>query len=308
MTPTSVRRAAPLHLPRLGVGALTWGSTGRRGSEGPDEERRAFEASVAAGATLIDTAEVYGWGLSERRVGELARGRDALIATKFLPLPGRSAGSVERALAASLSRLATDSVDLYQVHFPVPWIPIRGLMDRMADAVEAGRVRAVGVSNFSPRQTRLAHAALARRGVPLASNQVNHSLILRRAEADGLLDTCRELGVTLIAYCPLAQGVLTGKHSPDARRAGPRRHLPPFRRRDGEALAPLLARLRAIAERHGRTPAQVALRWLIEQGGVLPIPGARSGRQAADNAGALSFALDREEWDELDAATRRWRR
>src|SRR5205085_2491657 len=133
-------------------------------SHGGAEEERALEVSLAAGVNLIDTAEMYSGGASERRVGELARGKDVLIATKFPPSPFASAGSLPRELDKSLARLERRSVDLYQIHFPISWMPIPKLMNLMADAVEAGKIKAVGVSNYSAEQMRLAHAVLSSRG------------------------------------------------------------------------------------------------------------------------------------------------
>jgi aryl-alcohol dehydrogenase-like predicted oxidoreductase len=124
---------------------------------------------------------------------------------------------------------------------------------------------------------------------------------------DGVLEACRELGVTLIAYQPLAAGALSGKYSPGDRPKGLRRMMPYFRKAGLEALGPLIALLKEIGDRYQRTPAAVALRWLIENESVLPIPGAKNGPQAVDNAGVLSFSLQPEEVDALEKATRAWR-
>jgi aryl-alcohol dehydrogenase-like predicted oxidoreductase len=308
-----------LEVSRLGVGAMTWGSpTGRSrwgpaklaygGPPGPEEEARAFEASLSAGVDLFDTAAMYSGGAAERRLGELAEGRQVVIATKFPPGWLSGVEAFPAALDQSLARLRRGAIDLYQHHFPSRRIPIPALMGFMADAVEAGKVRAVGVSNYSAAQLRIAHAALAERGIPLASNQVEYSLLHRQPEVNGLLDACRELGVALIAYQPLAQGVLTGKYRPGDRPKGIRRFGRYFRGGGLERAQPVLALLREIGERHARTPAQVALRWLIEQDGVLPIPGAKNGRQAAGNAQALSFSLDAAELQALAQATTAWQR
>jgi aryl-alcohol dehydrogenase-like predicted oxidoreductase len=155
---------------------------------------------------------------------------------------------------------------------------------------------------------RLAHTELAKRGIPLASNQVQYSLLYREPEVDGVLEACRELGVTLIAYSPLAMGALTGKYTRQARAGGFRRFLPTFRGAAIEAVQPVVQLLRQIGERYGKSPSQVALRWLIENELVLPIPGAKNSRQAAENAGALSFSLTAEEVETLDRATRAWRK
>jgi aryl-alcohol dehydrogenase-like predicted oxidoreductase len=141
------------------------------GAEGRDEERGAWEASITAGVTLFDTAAMYAGGVSERRLGEFPSD-GALIATKFPATLWASADDMPGQLADSLARLRRDHVDVYQHHFPSRRVDIRRLMNLMADAVAVGQVRAVGVSNYSADQMRQAHAALAQRGIPLASNQV----------------------------------------------------------------------------------------------------------------------------------------
>jgi aryl-alcohol dehydrogenase-like predicted oxidoreductase len=309
-----------LRVPRLGLGAMAWGQptgmarwTPAQLAYGPSdsaaEEDGAFEASLAAGVNLIDTAEMYSKGASETRVGELAHGRDVLIATKFPPAIFSRPGAFAQALEGSLARLQRDRIDLLQHHFPSKWMPIPELMGLMADAVRSGKVRAVGVSNYSADQMRLAHAELAKRGVPLASNQVAYSLLHRRPEADGVLDACRELGITLIAYSPLAGGALTGKYRPEGPKAGGLRRFMGnrFRRRGLEALQPVIQLLGEIGEHHSATPNQVALRWLLEIEGVLPIPGAKNAAQALSNAGALHFTLTRDEVAALNEATAGWR-
>lgn len=298
---------------------MTWGDptglarfhpakTAYGGAHGFEEEKRALEVSLAAGVTLFDTAAMYSGGASERRLGELARGKEVFIATKF---PGSfffRPEDLPKELEASLARLDRTSIDLCQHHFPSSTAAIPRLMDLLADAVESGKVKAVGVSNYSAEQLRIAHAALARRGIPLASNQVEYSLLHRQPEVNGVLDACRELGITLIAYQPLASGALTGKYAAGARPTGFfRRFMPNFRGKGLEAVAPVVALLREIGERYSKSPAQVALRWLIEDERVLPIPGAKNGKQAADNAGALSFSLAPEEIERLNQATLAWR-
>src|SRR5262245_20654651 len=210
----------------MGVGTGQWGDTfmwqyGRGYAE--SEVRAAFDASIAARMTFFDTAEVYGLGRSERFLGEFAgtgsangSGAPARVATKFFPIPWRlTRGSVTRALRGSLKRLRRPAVDLYQIHWPSPLTRVETLMAGLADAVDAGLARAVGVSNYSLEQTERAHAALARRGVALASNQVHYSLLNRQVETSGLLARCAALGVMLIAYSPLEMGLLSGKYTPD---------------------------------------------------------------------------------------------
>ena len=268
-------------------------------SDSAAEEEHALEVSLAVGVNLIDTAEMYSNGASERRVGELIHRKDVLIATKFPPSPFSKIEVFPKALEDSLARLQRSSIDLYQHHFPSRRIPIPKLMHLMADAVEAGKVKAVGVSNYSAEEMRHAHAELAKRGIPLASNQVQYSLLYRKPEVDGVLDACRELGVTLIAYSPLAGGALTGRYSATVKASGLRRMRPDFNKKAMEAVQPVVKLLRQIGERYSKSPSQVALRWLIENETVLPIPGAKNSRQAAENNGALAFSLTPEELEML---------
>src|SRR5215216_2400768 len=311
MEHTTLIGRSNLRVPRLGIGAMTWGDakglarlhpakTAYGGAEGIEEEKRALDVSIAAGANLFDTAAFYSGGASERRVGELAHGKDVLIASKFPSKLSFRAEELPAELEGSLARLARSSIDLYQHHFPNQRVSIPKLMELLADAVDAGKVKAVGVSNYSAEQMREAHAALAKRGVPLASNQVEYSLLHRQPEVNGVMDACRELGVTLIAYSPLAGGALTGKYAAGARPAGLRRFLPSFRPKGLAALEPVVSLLREIGERYAKSPAQVALRWLIENEQVLPIPGAKNGKQAADNAGTLTFSMTPAEIEALD--------
>lgn len=278
-------------------------------TQGPRDAREAFDASLNAGVTLIDTAEVYGGGVSERVLGGILKdsGQPAFIATKFAPKPQRlSSESLLKALDASLERLGLDSVDLYQVHWPYTAVRIEALMDRMAEAVKAGKVRHVGVSNYSAKQMRTAHRALAKHGVPLASNQVHYSLVHRSPETNGVMDACQELGVSLIAYSPLGQGALTGRFGPGRGKvSGYRRFRGIFRHI--KAMMPLVETLEEVGRAHEATAGQVALAWLIRQPGVFPIPGARNGKQAAENAAALTLALTDEEAIRIEALSRRWR-
>lgn len=308
-----------LRVPRIGVGAMVWGDpkglarlhpaqTAYGGAHGIEEERRAVDLSIEAGVNLFDTAAMYSGGAAERRLGELTRGKDVIIATKY---PSGFSFKVEdfpKELEMTLSRLGRDSVDLYQHHYPNARLSISRLMDFVADAVEAGKIIAVGVSNYSAAQMREAHAALAKRGIPLASNQVEYSLLNRKPEVNDVLDACRELGITLIAYSPLAGGRLTGKYSAQNRPSGFfRRILPQYNRKSLQAIQPIVGLLKSIGEKYGKTPSQVALRWLIENPLVLPIPGAKNGKQAIDNAQALTFSLTADEVESLSQATMAWR-
>lgn len=287
---------------RIGVGAWAWGDRlywGYGRTYGEDDLRAAFAAAHAAGVNWFDTAEIYGFGRSEELLGRfLPGGAPTVVASKFMPFPWRlGRASLRDALRGTLRRLGIERIDLYQVHWPMPPVPIETWMDALAEAVQLGHVRAVGVSNYNVSQMRRAHAQLGRRGIPLASNQVHYNLLERSPERSGLLETCRELGVTLIAYSPLAQGLLTGKYSKASPPPGIRAAR--LRARLGKA-EPVVAALREIGDAHGRTPGQVALNWLICKGTVA-IPGAKNAQQAEQNAGALGWRLTDAEVAALDA-------
>jgi aryl-alcohol dehydrogenase-like predicted oxidoreductase len=307
-------------VPALGVGTWSWGDSlfwdyGK--GYGDEDVRDAFDQSLAAGLRLFDTAEVYGLGESEKLLGQFMQqpkqeranppGATPVIATKYFPLPWRvSKQSVTDALTASLERLQVSSIALYQVHWPFDFLlSKKDLMQALAEEVKKGRVKTVGVSNYSAQQMRAAHSYLAEFGVPLAVNQVQYSLLNRKVETNGVMDAARELGVTILAYSPLAQGLLTGKYTPDRtiKPTGARWLDPRFSKNGLTKLLPIIQRLQDIANHHNRTPAQVALNWLIAQGNVLPIPGAKNGQQAMQNAGALGWQLSEEELSQLSRLT-----
>lgn len=304
---------SPVEITPLGVGCWAWGDKRfwrYEEDHGPRDVVAAFDACLAAGLDFYDTAEAYGWGKSEQILGALVRksGRPLVVATKYAPLAKRGGPpAIAKGVAGSLKRVGRP-IDLYQLHWPDrDEAPIDATMDAFADAIGAGQVRAVGVSNFRASEMRAAHAALERRGVPLATNQVHYSLLHRAPEADGVLEACRELDVTLLAYSPLEQGLLTGKYTPDALPPGPRAETEWFSPANVAAAQPVLASLRAIADAHGIQPATVAIAWLLAKPGVVPIPGAKNGEQAAANAKALDVVLGEAEVASLDAATERWR-
>jgi aryl-alcohol dehydrogenase-like predicted oxidoreductase len=288
-----------LRVSPLGVGTNKWGFDGT-----PDPERKAaFDAALAAGINFFDTAEVYTKGGSERTLGLCLASSpgDAVIATKFMPMPARLRKSqLIGALKGSLARLGLERVDLYMTHFPFPPIPINTWMDALADAVEEGLARAAGVSNYNEKQMRLAHAALARRGVKLASNQVEYSLLKRGPEHGGLLAACRELGVTLVAYRPLGYGFLGGKYTPE--NPPPAALAARFNASDMKKVPAVAVLLRDIGRAHGKTSSQTALNWVLCKG-ALPIPGARDARHVRENAGALGWRLSDDEVKQLDEAS-----
>jgi aryl-alcohol dehydrogenase-like predicted oxidoreductase len=312
----SIGLADELNVAPMGVGAWAWGTT-RLWGYGKEYDRRdvgaAFRASMAEGVTLVDTAEMYGNGASERIIGEILReggleGRP-VIATKFAPLPYRfSAKSLLKAVDKSLERLGIETIDLYQIHFPNPIFKINALMDALAETVKAGKVRRVGVSNYGADQMRRAHYRLASHGVSLASNQVEYSLLRRAPETNGVLEASRDLGVTFIAYSPIAQGLLTGKYGPGVKPSGlVRRMGRAFGEKNLKKVEPVVNILREIGEAHNKEPAQVALNWLITQRNTFPIPGAKNEHQARQNAGALRWEMSGEEAEKLELATLGWR-
>jgi aryl-alcohol dehydrogenase-like predicted oxidoreductase len=299
--------SSDLSVPKMGVGVMPWSDSrgfGYGSRLGLEEARGPFAACIASGMTFFDTAEMYGFGRSERILGELVRGESTpvSVATKYAPVPWRfGSRAVVAALKRSLNRLGLERVDLYQIHFPSRLGGIASMVNGLAEAAEAGLTRAVGVSNFSAAQMREAHAILAKRGVPLAANQVEYSLLKRSPESNGVLDACRELDVTLIAYSPLGRGALSGKYRPGAGPADLRRRRNVFKDETLERLTPLLDAMREIGAAHGdRSPAQVALNWLIRLHGVLPIPGAKDAAQARDNAAAAGFSMSADEAARLD--------
>jgi aryl-alcohol dehydrogenase-like predicted oxidoreductase len=293
-----------LLISRLGLGTWQWGDRmmwGYGKTHTETDVHEAFQASLEAGTRFFDTAEIYGNGRSEQLLGEFIKNveQPIVIATKFMPFPWRLwKGRLHAALRASLNRLGLERVDLYQIHWPMPPVSIETWANALADAVEAGLVKAVGVSNFNAAQMLKAHATLLKRGVPLASNQVEYHMLNRKVEKNGLLKLCHELEVTLIAYSPLAKGILTGKYTSELPPAGMRERL--FSRAQLAALQPLIKQLGEYGMAHGeKSPAQVALNWLVCKGAV-PIPGAKNARQAHENAAALGWQLSEEETAALD--------
>ena len=294
-------------VPEMGVGAWSWGDqdTWAYGTiKGASQEsvEAAFRACVSGGITFVDTAEIYGGGLSETLVGQLlAAGSPAAerekiqVATKFYPYDpstgatrARTAAELLPALDASLKRLQMSSVDLYQIHGPGLDADGAEIGRALAEAVKSGRAKAVGVSNFALSELVPVYRALEKQGIPLASNQIEVSLLRQIPLSSGLVDACRDLGVGVLAYSPLAMGRLTGKYDSKTNKAPGGRS---FGRSPAGTLDKLLPAMREIGRNHGgKTPAQVALNWLICQG-VVPIPGAKNAQQAADNAGALGWRL-----------------
>jgi aryl-alcohol dehydrogenase-like predicted oxidoreductase len=263
-------------------------------------------AALNGGVNWFDTAEAYGDGRSELALSTALQNlgvqpRTVVVATKWLPIL-RTAANIQWTIDARLAFLKGYPVDLYQVHLPWSLSPIRSQMLEMAGLVHEGKIGAVGVSNFSARQMEKASRALQSEGLTLASNQVPVSLLDRRIERNGLLDAAQKAGITLIAYSPLAQGLLSGRFhvNPDLVHSlpwGRKSRLSPasraFRIDSLARTKPLIELLRAIGESHGASVSQVALAWLITHYGetVVAIPGASSPTQATENAAAMDLRL-----------------
>ncbi len=298
----------PVEVSVMGLGTGPWGNKSTWGfGDGYAEEdvKKAFKVSLDAGMTFFDTAEVYGDGIAETILGQVLRefgaGRKLIVATKFMPDAGRqSRKDVLEALEASLRRLGLDMIDLYQIHYPLPPSPVDIWAEALKEAIDRGLTRAVGVSNFDELEMRRMHEALARQGVPLASNQVRYNILFREIETNGVMSACKELGVAVIAWAPMAQGLLTGKYGPE--------NPPPLARRERykdilERVPRVVEELERVGCAHGgKTPAQVAVNWVIAKGAI-PIPGAKNAAQALENTGALGWRMTGQEIARLDKAS-----
>lgn len=280
-----------------------------------EEIKQIVKISLEGGINWFDTAEAYGWGESEKaldtalkELGSLAD--HAMIATKWWPI-FRSASSISGTIQDRINCLGGRKIHLYQIHQPYSVSSIESQMKEMAKLVREGKVLLAGVSNFSEKQMREAHRVLADEGIPLVSNQVKYSLLDRRIEQNGILEAAKELGITIIAYSPLEQGILTGKfhQNPTLVRdtKGPRRYMSSFRSHGLKRTQSFIDVLEEIAQKRGRTISQVALNWLIHAHGdtIVTIPGASKLEQAKDNVGALQFRLTEDEIKEIDAASQK---
>jgi aryl-alcohol dehydrogenase-like predicted oxidoreductase len=279
----------------------------------PQEDKNAIiKAALDGGINFFDTAEMYGAGVSEESLatGLKAAGvadKDVIIETKWQPIL-RTAANIGKTIDDRLHFLGGYTISNYMIHQPMSFSSPEAEMDAMADLVEAGKIKSVGVSNFNPARMRRAHAALAKRGLPLVLNQVRYSLIHREIETDGILATAKELGITIVAYTPLGRGILSGKYHKHPELI---EQMSPLRRSmmkgDIERTRPLLVIMEEIAAAHNVTAAQVALNWVIHFNGeiVVTIPGATKVKQAQESAGAMNFVLSADELARLDEASRK---
>ncbi len=297
----------------IGIGTWAWGDKffWNYGKQyGASQVQEAFNASLEAGITFFDTAEVYGLGESEKFLGNFSKQttQPIDIATKYAPLPWRiSPQAVTDAINASLKRLQLNTVTLYQIHWPFNFIMSQEtLLNTLADAVQAGKIKSIGVSNYSATQMEEAYNILGKRDIPLAVNQVQYSLLYRQIETKGIKQKADELGVTILAYSPLAQGLLTGKYTPETKPDGARKFDSRFSGQGLTKIKPVLDLLFNLAAKYQKTPGQIALNWLICQGNVIPIPGAKNAQQAKENGGAAMWRLSSEDLKELETVSRPW--
>lgn len=286
------------------IGLGTWQFGSREWGYGDDyAEDTAGDivaASLDAGVSLFDTAELYGLGASERILGAALgdRREDVVIASKYMPVAPLP-WVVRRRAAASARRLGVGTMELYQVHQPNPVVPDTVTMTGMGQVQDRGLADEIGVSNYRLSRWRKAEAALGRR---VLSNQVRYSLVDRRPERE-LIPWAEREGRIIMAYSPLAQGLLTGKYDADNPPSGAiRRGNPLFLPENLARAARLIETLREVAAGHDATPAQIALAWTIRHPNVVAIPGASRPAQAEANAAAADLALGEDEVGALTAA------
>lgn len=291
-----------------GIGGKFWESLPQ------DQIDTIVKASLDGGINWFDTAEIYGWGKSETAlVQSLAncgkKPGDVIIATKWYPV-GRTSASIVKTIGERQTALRNWPIDLHQVHMPWGFSTRSGEMKAMAKLLRDKKVRTVGVSNFSASQLRTAHRVLKEEGFTLVSNQVRYNLIQRYPDFDGTMEAAKELGITIIAFSPLAQGLLTGKFHDDPTliqsRPGFRKYMPMYNRRGLAKTWPLIQELKKLAGIYNTSPGQVALNWLLTWNGdmVVAIPGATKTSHAEQNIGAMAFQLTKAECAGLDELSR----
>jgi aryl-alcohol dehydrogenase-like predicted oxidoreductase len=313
MTTTMARRplgTTGARVSALGLGCMSMSAIYAASAADEPESIRTIHHALDIGIDFIDTADAYGAGHNEELVGRALAGRRdrAFLATKFGNLRNPdgtfkgvdgSAGYVKQACDASLKRLNVETIDLFYLHRVDPRTPIEETVGALAELVAAGKIRYVGLSEAAPETLRRAHATH-----PVAALQTEYSLFTRDVESDGVLDTARELGIAFVAYSPLGRGFLTGGfRGPDALGAGDsRRNQPRFNGENLAANLELAAAVAALAKRKGCSSAQLALAWLMQKDGVIPIPGTKSVRHLDDDAGAANVTLDPGDLRDIDAA------
>ena len=270
---------------------------------------RIVSLSIAGGINWFDTAEVYGRGESEKALSRALKeaGKkpgDVIVATKWWPM-FRFASNIRQTIGTRLELLDPYQIDLYQVHQPWSFSGETAEMTQMTELVNRKLIKTVGVSNFSARRMENSWKTLQKSGIPLASNQVRYSLLDRSIESNGVMELAKKLGVTIIAFSPLAQGLVTGKFHDNPgllKNIGLRKYNPQFKPTGLEKSRPVVNLVKELAEKYNVTPAQVALNWVIQFNGktVVAIPGATREAHVTENCGAMSFRLNEEDMARLD--------
>jgi aryl-alcohol dehydrogenase-like predicted oxidoreductase len=298
--------AAGLRVSAIGLGCWQFGSRdwGYGKAYGETTAVQLVHRALDLGVNLVDTAEIYARGVSEAILGRALEGRrdEAFVATKVFPV-WPTAGRVEEHGRLSALRLGVESIDLYQVHWPNPVVPLRSTMQGMRRLQDAGIVHQVGVSNFSADRWSAAEQELGR---PVVSNQVHFSLLHRKPD-HGTVAYAATKDRIVIAYSPLEQGVLGGRYDAEHPPPGPaRRNNPLCLPENLERATPIIETIRRVASAHGATPAQVALAWLLTKPNVVAIPGASSVEQLERNVAAADLDLTEDEVAELTAESDRF--
>jgi aryl-alcohol dehydrogenase-like predicted oxidoreductase len=265
--------------------------------------------SLQGGINWFDTAEVYGKGASEKALSKAlqAAGKkpgEVFIATKWWPM-FRFASNILKTIDERIKALAPFPIDLYQVHQPWGFSSEKSEMAAMAELLNRKLVKSIGVSNFSAHKMKNAWETLDKKGIPLASNQVRYNLLDRKIESNGVMDLAKKLGISIIAYSPLAQGLVTGKFhdNPELiKNIGFRKYSSQFKPEGLEKSRPLVMLVKELALKYNVTPSQVALNWLLHYHGdtVVVIPGATKETHVKENTETMSFRLSDEDMVKLD--------
>lgn len=265
--------------------------------------------SLEGGINWFDTAEVYGNGASEKALSKALQvaGKKpggVIIATKWWPM-FRFASNIPKTIDARIKALTPFPIDLYQVHQPWGFSNEKSEMAAMAELLDRKLIKSIGVSNFSAQKMKNAWEVLDKKRIPLASNQVPYSLLNRKIESNGVMDTAKKLGITIIAYSPLAQGLVTGKFhdNPELiKKTGFRKYSSQFKANGLGKSKPVIVLVKELALKYNVTPSQIALNWLIHFHGetVVAIPGATKEIHVKENTGAMLFRLSDEDMWRLD--------
>jgi aryl-alcohol dehydrogenase-like predicted oxidoreductase len=299
----------------IGIGVMMWAGGsgilwGRMPAIPEEVKNTIIKEAYDGGINFFDTAEIYGSGASESSLVKALKAnsvddKDVVIGTKWRPI-FRRARNMRKSITDRLKYLDGYTIDLYMIHLPYSFSSVKSQMEEMVKLAKDNKIRSVGVSNFNEKKMRKAHEVLEKYDIPLAVNQMNYSLLKRDIESNGVLDTAKELGITITAYTPLGQGLLTGKYHDDKSlldskffffRRGAKKKI-----KKSQSLIDILAE---IGNNHEATPGQVALNWVItfNQDTVITIPGATKVGHAKESAGAMDFSLSTTELNEIAEAS-----